>query len=571
MSAKSGTPRARLYLLGALFLGCASILSYRLYTYQYIDHDRYRRLATDEHRETTQVPAHRGAFLDSNGNPLATTVMFDAVEIIGKDVSQPEATAVALSRALETPAGDVLAKIDRASNRPVIVRDRLPSAIAERVAALQLDGVLLAQVAARQYPEGSIAAQVLGFVGKDNKGLAGLEYYFDDELAGQPGTIDTEHDSGGQLVLARRIVTPARDGTDIVLTLDRYVQRAAERELGEAVRQNKAIGGIIIVMEPASGAILGMASLPAYTLSDSIVPKPEEEHLYKAVPVTNQYEPGSVMKLVTMAAGLEQRAVTPTSTVDDRGVAYYGPTAIRNWDQRANGVITMTDVLVRSSNIGAQYVAQRVGRDGFYRNLAAFGFGQLTGVELPGEVPGAVRTPNSPSWSPVDLATNSFGQGIAVTPLQMLAAVATIGNDGVLMRPTLIKAMMADGELRPSEPRVARRVISPETARTLRDMMVTVMDQPALQQNRIPGYRIAGKTGTADLPTNLGYTSGKTFASIVALLPAEQPRLAVLIRIDAPEALYGGLVAAPVLKRLGQDLLAYYRIPAAAATPANAR
>ena len=562
--------QARLFLLGVLFLGCAAILSQRLYTYQFLDHERYKRLASEGHRETLKLVPRRGALLDASGHPLAVSVNLDAVQVVGKDVGNPERTAQTLATVLDMPAGEILAKIDPASDRPVNLKERLPSALADRVAALDLRGVSLVQLPVRHYPEGSFAAQALGFVGRDHKGLTGLEYYFDGELSGQPGLIDTELDIGGQeIILGRRVVTPPKEGLDIVLTLDRFVQRAAERELAEAVRQNKAVGGMIIVMEPASGAVLGLASWPTYTLSDGIEFVPREQHLYKAVPVTNQYEPGSVMKVITMATGLERGVVSPTTTVNDRGIVQFGPAAIRNWDFRANGVISMTEVLVRSSNIGAQYVADRVGRDEFYRSLTAFDFGQPTGVELPGEVPGTLRTPATPGWAPIDLATNSFGQGVAVTPLQMLTAIAAIGNDGMLMRPTLVRQFVSEDRVQRPEPHAVRRVLSPETARTLREMMTTVMEQPALEAHRIPGYRVAGKTGTADFPTNLGYTSGKTFASITALLPADRPRLAVLVRIDAPEAIYGGVVAAPVLKRLGQELLAYYRISAAPSARAD--
>ena len=563
----SSSPQVRLILVGALFLGCAAVLSYRLFIYQHLDHERYTRLASDHHRDTVKIVPRRGSLLDTNGHPLAVSVSFGAVQLVGKEIGRPEEVATTLAPILELPMPEILSRIDPTNERPVIVKDKLPAAVADRVAALDLRGVYVAQVPARVYPEGSLAAQILGFVGDEHHGLTGLEHYLDEDLAGQIGTIDTETDTeGNEMIFGRRVVTPPREGTDIILTLDRFVQRLAERELAEAVRQNKAVGGMIVVLEPSTGAVLGMASAPSYELSDSIAFRPRDQHLYKAVPVTNQYEPGSVMKVVTMAAGLEQGVVGPNTVVHDAGVVLFGNTAIRNWDHRANGVISMTEVLVRSSNIGAQWVAGRIGAQEFYRYLSAFGFGQPTGIELPGEVPGTLRTSSSPGWVPIDLATNSFGQGVAVTPLQMLAAIAAIGNDGLMMRPTLIKQFEVDGQIQRPEPHTVRRVVSASTARTLRDMLTAVVDQPALQPHRIPGYRVAGKTGTADVPTNLGYTSGKTFASIVALLPAEQPRLAVLIRIDAPEAIYGGVVAAPVLKRVGQELLAYYRIPPAAPT-----
>jgi cell division protein FtsI/penicillin-binding protein 2 len=568
----SRSPGTRLFLLGAFFLGCACLLSYRLYSYQYLEHDRYRRLASDEHRKTITIQPRRGALLDANGLPLAVSVEFDAVAVVGKEVHDREATARALAPVIGMPPAEILAKIDPESDRSVILKDRLPASVADSVEALELRGTYLEPRPVRQYPEGSIAAQILGFVGKDNDGLTGLEYYFDEQLAGRPGTIDTELDTTGQqMIFARRVVGYPRDGADIVLSLDRFAQRVAERELAEGVRQNKGIGGMIIVMEPSTGAVLAMASWPTYTLSDAIAFKPEEQHLYKAVPVTNQYEPGSVMKVVTMAAGLDRGVVTPTTTVNDTGIAQYGPLAIRNWDHRANGVISMTEVLVRSSNIGAQWVANKVGPTEMYRYLSGFGFGEPTGIELPGEVPGTMRTPTTSGWAPVDVATNSFGQGIAVTPIQMLAAVAAIGNDGMLMRPTLVKQFVVDGRVQRPEPHAVRQVVAPQTARTLRTMMVTVLEQPALQPHRVPGYRLAGKTGTADFPTNLGYTSGKTFASVVALAPADQPRLAILVRIDAPEAIYGGTVAAPILKRVAEELLAYYRIPASSPTLASGR
>ena len=576
MPAGSGSFRARIFLLGALLLGCAFLLVYRLYEFQWIQREKYRAQATRNYQRTIEVGAQRGSIFDTHGNPLAVTVQLDAVSVTGKDLKEPkkaEQTAITLAALLGMSAGDIFRLIDLERDAPVTVKDQLPAAIADQVRDAiddgALPGVSIEPRPVRQYPEGPLASPILGFLGKDRDGLAGLEWYFDTELTGSPGLIETEVDTTDkEIILARRIVRPPRDGNDLILTLDRWVQRMLDRELAEAVRANKASGGLIMVMEPATGAILGMTSLPTFAVSDPMVFKPGEEVFHKAVSVTNQYEPGSVMKLITMAGALEVGLVTPTTTVNDTGIVTFQnargqpPTTIKNWDLRANGTITTTEVLVRSSNVGTYHVAQKLGKTELYRFLDAFGFGQKTGVELPGEVPGTVRKPEDPAWSVVDLATNAFGQGIAVTPLQMLNAVAAIGNDGVLMRPTIVKEMDGPDGPHRVEPREIRRVIKAETARTLREMMVTVAEQPALAQTRIPGIRLAGKTGTADFPTNLGYSSGKTFASMVALLPADQPKLAILIRLDAPEAIYGGAVAAPVLKRVGSELAAYYRIPA---------
>ena len=576
MPSGSGTFRARIFLLGALFLGCAFLLVYRLYEFQWLQREKYREQATRNYERTIEVPAQRGSIFDAQGNPLAVTIQLDAVSVTGKDLKEPkkaEQTALALSALLGMPAIDVFNLIDPNRDDPVTIKDQLPAAVADRIRdaidASALPGVTVQPRSVRQYPEGPIASPILGFLGRDREGLAGLEWYFESELAGAPGLIETEVDTTDkEIILARRIVQPPRDGTDLILTLDRWVQRMLERELAEAVRANKASGGLILVMEPSTGGILGMTSYPTYAVSDPMVFRQGEDALHKAVSVTNQYEPGSVMKLVTMASALELGSVTPNTMVNDNGIVTFQngrgrpPTTIKNWDLRANGTISATEVLVRSSNVGTYQVAQRVGPAELYRFFNLFGFGERTGIQLPGEVPGTVRTPDDPAWSVVDLATNAFGQGIAVTPLQMLNAIAAIGNDGVLMRPTIVKQMDGpDGPRRP-EPQQIRRVISADAARTLREMMVTVIEQPALISHRIPGIQVAGKTGTADFPTDLGYNTGKTFASIVALLPADRPKLAILIRLDAPEAMYGGTAAAPVLKRVGSELATYYRISA---------
>jgi cell division protein FtsI/penicillin-binding protein 2 len=558
---------SRLHLLSAAFIGIGLVLSARLSIVQVVEHDRYRELARDEHFQVQSVPPRRGTLLDANGNALAITVMYDTLSLVGSEITAPDATAARLAALLELRPEDIRAQIDPTSSRPVTIKGKLPSATSSQIRDLireqRLDGLYLQPEPVRQYPEGSIAPQVLGFIGRDGEGLAGLEYSYDDELSGTPGQIQSERDSSGkEIALGQRVLVRPQDGAELTLTIDRVVQRIAERSLAEAVVSNKASGGLILVMEPATGAILGMASWPIFSLTDDSLYRPDQESLYKTVQVTNQYEPGSVMKIVTMAAGLEEHLVTPTTTINDTGIVEIGGAVLKNWDLRGNGVITMTEVLIHSSNIGAQHVSGLLGPDRFYRYIDAFGFGKLTGVRLPGEVPGMVRTPADQGWSRVDLATNAFGQGIAVTPLQMLSAISTIANKGVLMKPQIVKASRVDGQLTPQEPEPVRRVVSEQTALTLTDMMVSVLEQPALQANRMPGYRFAGKTGTADFPTNLGYTSGKTYASIVSFGPLPTPRYSVLIRLDAPEGIYGGAVAAPVLKRVNQELLAYYRLPA---------
>jgi cell division protein FtsI/penicillin-binding protein 2 len=552
----------RLALLCLVFAACGLGLVWRLYELQMRDAAHYQQLANQERDAQIPIVPKRGALLDANANPLAVSVLYDSVYVLGSLVGDPDKTAATLSPVLELPAAQMRQQIDKGSQRPVVLKSRIPSALAERIRQLALPGVYLAQEPIRQYPEGSLAAQVLGFVGRDSTGLGGLELSYQDELAGTPGVIDTEKDTTGQEVtLGRRLLTPPRQGLDLVLTLDRYVQRTAERLLDDAVVQNKASGGLIMVMEPQTGNLLAIANNPTYSLTDDDIYKPEHPDRYKAKIVTDQYEPGSTMKTITMASAIEEGLVSPGTQMNDTGVVNIGGLLIHNWDGAVNGPSTMTEVLVNSSNVGVSWISGLLGPDRFYRHLDEFGFGHPTGLRLPGEVPGMVRTPNDNGWSRIDLATNAYGQGIAVTPVQLLEAVSAFANDGQLVRPRLVRALSGVDGVQALEPEVLRRVVSAKTARSLLQMMVAVHEQEGLRPYRVPGYHIALKTGTADTPTNVGYNTALTIGSLVALLPAEQPRFAVLIRLDGPEKLYGGVVAAPVLKDLAQELLTYYRVP----------
>jgi cell division protein FtsI/penicillin-binding protein 2 len=414
----------------------------------------------------------------------------------------------------------------------------------------------------RQYPEGSLAAQVLGFVGRDFNGLGGLELSYEDELAGTPGVIDTQKDTGGQeIALGRRLLTPPRQGSDLVLTIDRYAQRVAERLLNQAVLDNKASGGLILVMEPRTGNILAAANNPTFNLTAEQIYNPLQADRYKSKIVTDQYEPGSTLKTVAMSAALDEGLVSPGTTMNDAGQVVVGGTVIRNWNGAANGVSSMNDVLIHSSNVGMAWVSGVLGPDRLYDYYARYGFGQPTGLRLPGEVSGTVRTNRDPGWTRIDQATNAYGQGIAVTPVQLLQAVAVFANDGQLVRPRLVRATRGTDGVQELAPELERQVISSRTAHTMLQMMVAVHEQPDLRAYRVPGYHVAAKTGTADTPTNVGYNTDLTVGSLVALFPANEPRFAVLIRLDGPEKLYGGVVAAPILKELAMELLTYYRVP----------
>jgi cell division protein FtsI/penicillin-binding protein 2 len=522
-------------------------------------------MAQDERHAEIPILPTRGSLLDTNGSPLAVSVPYSSVYVLGNlvgNADRADKVAATLSPVLEAPADQLRANIDPKSNRPVVLKSGVPSAVAQQVQQLGLPGVYLDKEPVRQYPEGSLGAQILGFVGKDFSGLAGLELSYNQELAGTPGVIDTQKDTAGQEITpGRRLLTPPTQGSDLVLTLDRYVQREAERLLNQAVIDSKASGGLILIMEPRTGNILAAANNPTYSLTADQIYDPQQAGLYKSKIVTDQYEPGSTMKPLTMSAAIDQGVVTPDTTFQDTGIATVGGAVIHNWNGLGNGTSTMTQILIHSSNVGMTWVSGKLGPDLEYDYLQRFGLGKPTGLRLPGEVSGTVRTNQDPDWTVVDRATNAFGQGIAVTPVQLLEAISVFANDGQLVRPRLVRAIRGpDGE-QDLPPEVVRQVVSPQTARTLIQMLVAVDEQPDLIPDRVAGYKIALKTGTADTPTNVGYNTALTIGSLVSLFPADAPRFAVLIRLDGPEKLYGGLVAAPVLKVLAQELLTYYRVP----------
>lgn len=561
----------RLVLLCILFSACGVALMYRVYTYQVVEYERFRDLASDEHAYRKEIVPRRGDILDRNGNPLAVSVMYQSLFAYPPNVKDPSGTAEKLALALGEPKEAILAKL-QSSKSVVLLKRKMTAEVSTRIASLGLPGTIVMQEPFRGYPEGSMAPQLLGFVGKDFQGLTGLELTLDRELRGEPGLLDAERDTdGAEIAIGRRALVPPKDGADAMLTIDRYIQRMAERELAAAVKENKAFGGLIIIMDPKTGGILAAASDPTYDLTADEVFDPARQALYKSTIATDVYEPGSVMKLITMAAALEEKLVNPSTTFQDNGVAVIDGFRIRNWDLGAHGRESMTEVLINSCNIGAQWVANLLGPDKFYRYVDSFGFGKLTGVNLPGEASGMVRAPGDPLWSKVVLATNAFGQGIAVTPLQMITAVAAIANDGILPKPMMVKAFRDGDSVREVPPVQVRRVISSQTAKTLTDMMVHVVEDNSLRLSVVPGYKIAGKTGTADLPTESGYNTSVTYGSQVGFAPVEDPRFAILIRLDGPQKLFGGQTAAPVFKRVAEQLFTYMKVAPTGPVPPKPR
>lgn len=562
MFGKRGRMNTRLMVLAATFAVAGLALTARVVQVQVVDGARYKAEARLEHFGQQEIRAPRGAILDRNGYPLATTV--DAYDVYinradWRDAAVARTAAAVIAPLIGRAEDDLISEARKQDEGMYLAYRGLDFDVGQSLTGQEAPGLRLVLTSKRFYPEGDLASTLIGFVGRDRVGLTGIEADFDSELGGTPGTVYFERDSiGNRIALgAERIGKKPEAGGDITLTIDRYIQRLVEGELEARIASTGALGGTIIVMDPKSGALLAMASKPGFQLSQLDLNDPNQA-LFRNRAVTDVYEPGSVFKTLTAAMAIDQGLVTPESTYNDIGAAYIGTSTIRNWDYSVNGTTTVTQILQRSLNTGAVWLAQTVGADSFYRYVRDFGIGQSTGVGLGGDPEGLVRTNQDPYWSEVDLATNSFGQGIAASPLQVITAVASLVNGGELMRPYVLQEMETPDGPRRFEPVVVRQVVREETANTVADMMNQVVEGVPGHLAAVKGYHVGGKTGTTTGATLAdGTVQDGNIASFIGFAPAEDPRIIVLVKLDFREDKLGGTVSAPVFSALAPSILAY--------------
>jgi cell division protein FtsI/penicillin-binding protein 2 len=392
---------------------------------------------------------------------------------------------------------------------------------------------------------------------ENDKGEAfyGVEEHYDELLSGEPGSRKSGRDPIGSLFYH---VEAAHHGADLYLTLDRNVQHIVEEVLAAAVTGNEAVQGTAIVMEPQTGAILGMAVFPTYDPNTRAV---DDFGLFVNSAISEHYEPGSVFKIVTVASGLDAGIISPASTYYDNGEIVVGGERIKNSDNQAHGETTIRDLLAQSLNVGAAHISTMLGAFNFYEYVRRFGFNELTGVDLAKEVAGQVRFPGDREWHESDLGTNSFGQGLAVTPLQMLGAVSAVANGGVLVRPHIVDRIVDGNITTEVAPEPLRRVISPEAAAQVTEMLVYAVDT-VLSTGSVPGYKVAGKSGTSQIPTIAGYHPEETIASFAGYAPAYDPRFAILVVIQRPTNERWGITAAgPAFREIAERLLKLYAVP----------
>jgi len=456
------------------------------------------------------------------------------------------------------------------------IPEDLARALSRRVEEARLRGVRVMPYWQRVYPEGSLLGPVVGFVFfspdaqgvEERRGAIGVERSYDEVLRGKPVILRVPVDAEGRpLPVREEALAQPEPGGEVVLTIDRAIQAIAAEELARGLQESGAQRGDVVVLRPRTGEILAMVSQPAF---DPNVPE-AMGHDARNPAIQDLYEPGSVFKILTMAAALEAGVVRPEDRYLDQGCVEFGGAPICNWDRDrypgGRGWLDMTELLIYSRNVGAAYLARRLGPERFYAALHAFGIGEPTDVDLPYEAVMRVRAYGDPDWREADLGRQSFGQAVSVTPLQMAVAVSAVANDGLIMRPFVVREVRTAEGVRRTEPQVRRRAISVQTARTLREMLAAVIEREAVKA-RVPGYRMAGKTGTAQIPTPLGYDPHGTIASFVGFGPVEDPQVLILVKLDRPQrSPWGSEEAAPVFARIAARVLPLLGVPPAASGP----
>jgi len=547
-----------------LFLGwvaCLVALAGRVGYLQTVQSEVLRAMAIRQQQDWVELPALRGRIYDRAGRELATNVPAEYAYAIPRAIPDPDAFARQVAPIVGLPAERIRARLGPNRSFAWIAR-RLPPEVTARLRALRLTGQMgFEPEPQRRYPLGSLAAQVVGFVGIDHQGLSGLEARFDELLRGRPGRAVRVRDAVGREILeGRQVVQAPQNGSDLFLTLDAVVQHVAERELEQSVREHRARSGVAIVMNVGTGEVLALANVPRFDPNWYAAFPPD---LWRNRAIADAYEPGSTFKLVVLAAALDAGVITPEATFFCPGfLRAPGGHRIREAHGEIHGTVRPVDIVRLSCNVGAALVAARLTPDDLYRAFLRFGFGRPTGIELPGESPGIVRPPET--WSATDPYTAAFGQGIAVTPLQLTAAVAAIANGGVAVRPSIVSLVRsADGRVaKARSSRTGARVLRPEVAQRMLEMMVRTTIDGTGRSAAVEGYTVAGKTGTAQKPGPSGYLPGKYVASFIGVVPASRPQLVILTLLDEPEgAYYGGVVAAPVFQRIARQVLGYLRIP----------
>lgn len=560
----------RIFWIRTFFLIALFAVTIRLAYWQIVQAQFLQSQAESQYFQATKIEAIRGSIFFSDGSILTSSnpifSLYGLPKIIPSDQKMKLAYLLAKILAEDVKGMDVLAKdiVNQLSQDLFWVSLKKNVSIEQKkqIEQLNLHGIGFEQAGHRFYPEGSSSAHLLGFLGADakgeSKGYFGLEGYYDGELKGISGLVRSERDALGLPILIGNFLTSeAKNGKDLVLNVDRSVEFIVERELKAGIEKYGAKAGSVIVMDPKTGSVLAMASYPSY---DPLKYFDYPKDYYRNPVVAEQYEPGSTFKVLVMAAALNEGVVASDTRCDScAGPISIGGFTIRTWNNKYYPDTSMKEVIVHSDNTGMVFTGRKLGLDRFYSYLENFGFGQPTDIDLQNESSPEVK-PKS-SWREIDLVTSSFGQGIAVTPIQMIRAVASIANGGNLMEPHIVKEIKDDKGSFEIKPKVIRQVIKADTAQVVKEMMVVAVEEGEAKYFKLKGFKIAGKTGTAQIPVAGHYDPTKTIASFVGFAPADDPKFVMLVRYDQPStSVYGSETAAPTFFEIAKKLLLYYNI-----------
>jgi cell division protein FtsI (penicillin-binding protein 3) len=549
--------RFRIFLLFGLFVFFFGVIFLRAFHIQVIDGGALEELARSQHKSVVRVESRRGGIFDRNLKELAVSLEVDSVFVQPARVESPRKLASKLAPVLAMDRRKLVRRLN-SSKHFAWLRRQIDLPPGESAALKDIEGIGIVKESRRFYPNRRLASNLIGFAGVDSNGLEGVELYYDSFLKGASRKVVVEKDARGRNLIFEDIERQAR-GMDVVLTIDATIQYIVEKALKKAVEEWNAKGGTAVVMDPITGEVLAIATIPTFDPNNFRGFRPED---WRNRAITDSFEPGSTLKPFLLAALFEEGILGPNDIFYCENGRYEVADKVFH-DSKKYGWLSLANIVKYSSNIGAVKVAEKLGRAKFYRYLKAFGFGTRTGADLPGEAKGSLR--HYMNWSVIDLSTIAFGQGISVTSIQLTAALSAIANGGFLMKPYVVKKIRArDGRtVLESNPVIVRRVISNMTAKKATDILVSVTEPGGtgeLVAFDDGHFHVAGKTGTAQKPDlkEGGYAKGKYMASFMGFVPAADPRLTILVTIDEPEGVnYGGVVAAPVFKEIVTQTLSY--------------
>jgi cell division protein FtsI (penicillin-binding protein 3) len=517
--------------------------------------------AERQYSRPVTAPAKRGDIVDRNGRVLATSLDADSVTAVPSEIDDKPGVVAKVCKAL----GDCTARerqqmLERLSQRRAFayLRRQVSPEAARRVAELKLEGVGFLKESRRFYPKRELASHVLGYVGIDNNGLGGLEHAYDKEIRGKDGSVRMYTDARRQVF--SRIERPPTAGASVELTIDEYLQHVVERELRNGIAASRAAGGTAIVMDPRTGEILAMASAPTFNPNSY---READEAARRNRAVQDLYEPGSTFKIVTASAAVEERLMPIDAWIDTSpGIIRVAKNHVVDEYRGHNyGVLSFTDVIVKSSNVGAIKIGFRLGTNRLSDYVQRFGFGRPISPDFPGENPGIVWRPEQ--WTDSALASVSMGYQVGVTALQMVAAASAVANGGELVEPRVVRAVYRDGRRLAVRPKVLRRVVSRDTAAVLTTIMEGVVERGTAELAQIAGYTIAGKTGTASKLVNGRYSAWENNVSFVGFLPSQKPAVSIIVMVDTPRAggTSGGVVSAPIFRKIAEAAIRYLGVP----------